>query len=493
MTSIDVLALLPFILHGSLCIITMMAIAVRRDHAVIASLAGLSCLITLVSLPFAAAATPHRVTALLQVDGYALLYMGLLLSATLAVIGFSYGYLRAVSGPEQVEEYYLLLLLASLGGVVLAAAAHFATLFLGLELIGVSLYSLIGYLRANRGPLEAALKYLVLSGSASAFLLFGMALMYFETGALAFSRMGAVLHAVDSEALWTAGFILALVGLGVKLGLVPFHLWMPDVYQGAPAPVTAFIATVSKGAVVAVLLRFVAEVQALRFSSVVQAFAVVAALSMTVGNLLALLQTNVKRLLAYSSIAHLGYLLVALLAGGPVAAEAVTLYLIAYFVMTLGAFGVVTALSHDRGDAESWDEYRGLFWGRPWLAGAFMWMLLSLAGIPVTLGFIGKFYAIAAGLDARLWLLVILLVVNSAVGVYFYLRLILALFERPYEAAARQGRRVDVPTMTWSASVSLGAVAVLLLTWGLYPQPLIDLIRMLVGPFLGPLAAAPPS
>jgi NADH-quinone oxidoreductase subunit N len=294
----------------------------------------------------------------------------------------------------------------------------------------------------------------------------------------------------EAPALWLAGFVLALVGLGFKLGLVPFHLWIPDVYQGAPAPITAYVATVSKGAVFALLLRFVSDVQALQHGALGVLFGLLAAASMIAGNVLALLQHNVKRLLAYSSIAHLGYLLVALLAGGSLALEAVTFYLIAYFIMTLGAFGIVTILSRESRDADMLEDYRGLFWSRPWLAGTLTLMLLSLAGIPVTVGFVGKFYAITAGLDARLWFLVLLLVANSAIGVYYYLRLIVAMFEQPVWIAGRPAVRVETRT-GWTTVLSLGLMVSLLLWLGLYPEPMIDFIRIMVGPLASPVAAIP--
>lgn len=492
MTATDLLALLPILLHGTLCIVTMLAIAVRRHHATIAALAGGSCLVTLAGLPIAAGAAPRAVTELLRIDGYALFYMGLLLAATAIVIALSYRYLTLhFEEHEEFEEFYLLLLLATLGALVLVSAAHFVALLLGLELIGVSLYSLIAYLRTRRRPLEAALKYLLLSASASAFLLFGMALMYFQTGTMAFSRMGALLAAESpTPALWLAGLALALVGIGFKLGLVPFHLWIPDVYQGAPAPITAYVATVSKGAVFALLLRFVTDLQAFQLGALGLLLGLLAAASMIAGTFLALLQQNVKRLLAYSSISHFGYLLVALLAAGPLAAEAVTFYLVAYVVMTLGAFGVVTVLSSDKRDADAMEDYRGLFWSRPWLAGAFMLILLSLAGIPVTAGFIGKFYAIAAGLSGGLRLLVGLLVFSSAIAVYYYLRLLIAMFELPAEDTWQP---VTKPAGTsWTARLSLGLLASLLLWIGLYPEPLIHLIQAMVGPLVSPIALVGP-
>ncbi|WHZ29650.1 MAG: NADH-ubiquinone oxidoreductase chain N [Nitrospira sp.] len=477
----DFIALAPMLDLGAFCIITMLAIAFKRHHATIAVFAFMSCLLTMATLPWAATATPRTVTALLVVDGYALLYMGLVLSATMIVIGLSYRYLKIhFREQEGIEEYYLLLLLATFGGLVLTVSAHFVSFFLGLELLGLSLCSLIGYVRTRRHPMEAAVKYLLLSISASAFLLFGMALLYFESGSMTFRGVGMVVKQVQTvPGLWLGGVVLVFVGVALKLGLAPFHMWIPDVYQGAPAPITAYIATVSKGALVALLLRFVTDVGALELPSLVHLFGLLAVASMVTGNVLALFQQNVKRLLAYSSIAHVGYLLVALLAGGAVAAEAVTFYVIVYCAMTLGAFGVVTVYSREGGDAERFEDYRGLFWTRPWLAAILALSLLSLAGIPVTAGFIGKFYAIAAGVDAGLWWLVSALIGNSIIGLYYYLRLIVTLFgEEPAPATLPQGQAAQATqTAGWTTVCSLGLVASIILMVGVYPEPLMELIR----------------
>jgi NADH-quinone oxidoreductase subunit N len=323
-------------------------------------------------------------------------------------------------------------------------------------------------------------KYLLLSITASAFLLFGLALLYFESGAMTFHGVGVIVKQAQSvPALWLGGLILVLVGIALKLGLAPFHMWIPDVYQGAPTPITTYIATVSKAAVVALLLRFATEVGLLELPPVVQLFSLLAVVSMVTGNVLALLQQNVKRLLAYSSIAHFGYVLVALLAGGPPAAEAVTFYVIVYCAMSLGAFGVVTVYSSEGGDKNRVEDYHGLFWTRPWLAAMLALSLLSLAGIPVTAGFIGKFYAIAAGVDAGLWWLVLALIGNSVVSLYYYLRLIVTLFgEEPEPAAAPDEQAGQSPQMaSWITVCSLGLVASLILLLGVYPEPLIHLIR----------------
>ncbi|UVT20872.1 MAG: NADH-quinone oxidoreductase subunit N [Nitrospira sp.] len=481
MTLQDFIALSPLLDLGAFSLVTMLAIACRRHHARIAIFAFVSCLLTLATLPWAATVAPRAVTTLLVVDGHALLYMGLVLTATMVIIALSYRYLNfQFREKEGVEEYYLLLLLATFGGLVLTTAAHFVSFFLGFELLGLSLCSLIGYLRTRRHPLEAAVKYLLLSITASALLLFGLALLYFESGAMTFHGVGAIMKQAQSvPALWLGGLILVLIGIALKLGLAPFHMWIPDVYQGAPTPITTYIATVSKAAVVALLLRFATEVGVLELPPVVHLFSLLAVVSMVTGNVLALLQQNVKRLLAYSSIAHFGYVLVALLAGGPPAAEAVTFYVIVYCAMSLGAFGVVTVYSSEGGDKNRFEDYQGLFWTRPWLAAMLALSLLSLAGIPVTAGFIGKFYAIAAGVDAGLWWLVLALIGNSVVSLYYYLRLIVTLFdEEPAQATALQGLPIQsLQTAGWTAAFSLGFVASIILMLGLYPGPLMEVIR----------------
>jgi NADH-quinone oxidoreductase subunit N len=265
-----------------------------------------------------------------------------------------------------------------------------------------------------------------------------------------------------------------IVGIGFKLALVPFHLWTPDVYQGAPAPSAAFIATASKGAMFVVLLRLFRQVNLDPSSPVLQVFVVIAVASMFTGNLLALLQSNVKRMLAYSSIAHLGYLLVAFLASGPLAGAAVAYYLVAYFVTMLGAFGVVGVLAGSDRDADALSDYQGLAWRRPRLAAVMTAMLLSLAGIPLTAGFVGKFYVLAAGAASRLWWLVLILVVNSAIGLFYYLRVMIAMFAPAAEAALHGAPTSDVRAQRAGtlpvAGLTLGALTLLVLWLGVDPS-----------------------
>lgn len=308
---------------------------------------------------------------------------------------------------------------------------------------------------------------------------FGMALIYAGLGTMEFGAVAASLAAgtdLPVELLLT-GAAMLVVGVGFKLAVVPFHMWTPDVYQGAPAPTTAFIATVSKGAVFALLLRFFSQVDLYAYGSLLLLLGLIAVASMFVGNLLALLQDNVKRLLAYSSIAHLGYALVAFLAGGELGVAAATFYLAAYFITSLGAFGVVSVLSGPDADAEDLEEYRGLVWSHPWLSGVFAAMLLSLAGIPLTAGFVGKFYVAAAGMGAALWLPLIAPVLASTVGLYYYLRVVFALYQRP---RAAEEVPVATPSPSFLGSLVLAALTLLLIWLGVYPAPVIQLIQAAV-------------
>ena len=287
------------------------------------------------------------------------------------------------------------------------------------------------------------------------------------------SRVAAQPNA--SLAVLLPGTALLITGIGFKLGVVPFHLWTPDVYEGAPAPVTAFVATVSKGSVFALLIRYFDGSGWHRTPELYIVFAIISIASMLMGNLLALLQSNVKRILAYSSIAHLGYLLVAFLAGGVFAIQAVTFYFVAYFITTLGAFGVVSVLSDRAHEAERLEDYRGLFWRRPVLATVFTLMLLSLAGIPLTAGFLAKFYIIAAGASSSIWALIIILVVTSVIGLFYYLRIVVVVFsDLPSEAEKIQPAAIPLSLL---GSYTLVVLAVLLIWFGVYPSQLLDVIR----------------
>jgi NADH-quinone oxidoreductase subunit N len=476
MNSGDLVALLPLIVVAAASIATLVAIAFYRNHRITAVITLIGLALAFITLPVVSAKIPRQITPLLILDGYALFYLGLLFAASFVVALLSYGYLAR--HPDNPEEFYLLLLLATLGSAVLVASNHFVSFFLGLETLSVALYVLIAYLRTSERSIEAGTKYLILAAVSAAFLLFGMALVYADLGTMEFARM-ASLSSGNSQAIFLAGLAMIIIGVGFKLAVVPFHMWTPDVYEGAPAPVTAFVATVSKGAMFALLLRYFTEMRIQASGSLFLVFTLIAIASMFVGNLLALLQNNIKRILAYSSIAHLGYLLVAFLAGGSRGATAVTFYLVAYFVTTLSAFGVITVLSGQKRDADTMDDYRGLFWRQPWLASLFTASLLSLAGIPLTVGFIGKFYVLAAGVGSALWLLVAILIANSAIGLYYYLRIVVTMFRDATKEIA-----VTVPSLSLAGSAALAGLTLLLIWLGIYPAPLIRAIQTMIESFI---------
>ena len=468
MNATDLFALLPLLLTAGTAVLVMLAIAIVRNHV-------LSIWITLIGLATSFASLwpiapllPRRITVLLIVDRFSVFYFGLILAATFAVSILSYGYLKI--RPERREELYVLLTVAALGSMVLVASSHFASFFLGLEILSVALYGLSAYLANYRRSVEAGIKYLILAGSSSAFLLFGMALIYAQLGTMELARIGTLVITIPHNPLILVGLILIITGIGFKLGVVPFHLWTPDVYEGAPAPVTAFIATVSKGAIFALLLRYFYSSGAQSIRPVFVVFAIVAIASMIVGNLLALLQNNVKRILAYSSIAHMGYLLVAFEAGGSPASPAIAFYLVAYFITTLGAFGVISVLSDTERDADDLADYRGLFWRRPVLAGIFTVMLLSLAGIPLTAGFLAKFYVVAAGVSGAAWVLVFVLVTTSVIGLFYYLRVLVTMYARTTEV-------FPASTLFHPAGAVLIALTALLVWFGVYPEVLLNLVR----------------
>lgn len=466
--------LFPLLLLAAASVALMLVIAFFRSHRTAVVLAALGLIGAFAVLPMNRYASSLQITPLIIVDNFARFYWGLILLATLAVVLQSYGYLK--HRQEQKEEYYLLLLLAALGSAILAASSHFASFFLGLELLSVSLYALLGFTRTQERSIEAATKYLVLAGASAAFLLFGMALIYAETGTMDFySLTMRVPWGTGHQLFALAGLALVIVGIGFKLAVVPFHWWTPDVYEGAPAPVTAFVASVSKGGVFALLLRFSVAADILSYYSVFFLFSGIAIASMFVGNWLALQQNNVKRILAYSSIAHLGYLLVAFLSSGPNAVLAATFYLVAYFITTLGAFGVITLLSTQNGEPDRIEDYRGLGWRRPWVALVLTAMLFSLAGIPLTAGFVGKFYVVVSGIGSALWLLVVALVINSAIGLYYYLRIVIAMYSHEESESAVPSRSVSL-----AGSVVLATLTLLLVWLGVYPAPIMKLLQVIV-------------
>ena len=477
MTTDLFIALLPLLGIAGTSIVLMSAIAIRRDRWWTISITVFGLAISLGLVFVSRRVVPCDVTSLLRVDSFALFFVALIISAAIIVALLAFEYLdrrQAVC-----DEFYLLLLFATLGCGALASATHFATLFLGLEILSVSLYAMIAYFRTTENGLEAGIKYLILAAVSSAFLLFGMALIYAQTGAMTFSALAnlQIGHGRVADLMTVAGLALMMVGVGFKLALVPFHMWTADVYQGAPAPVTAFVATVSKAAVFALLLRLLAAAE-VPPPELVWIMALFAGASIIIGNLLALQQDNVKRLLAYSSIAHIGYLMIAIIAGGANGGGAAAFYLAAYIPTTLGAFGVITVQSFGNRDCDHLYDYVGLGRSRPFLAGAFTVTLFSLAGIPLTAGFVGKFLVLGAGVGSGQLALTLILVLGSVISIFYYLRVVVAMYMRPEEAA--QPAPI-VPRVSILAGATLTTLVVILLWLGVWPAPLLRVIQTTVG------------
>ena len=475
MDSIIVQALYPLLAIGIGIVMLMTQTAIKRDPqwALVISLITLagSLWLAINNWP----ATPITATPLMLVDGYARLFTVVLTLAALVTVVIGRHWLMRNEGDQ--HEFFMLVLISTFGGVVLAHAQHFASFLLGLEILSVAIYTLIAYPDKSWVPIEAGLKYLVLSSASTAILLFGFALLYAATGALGFSELGERLANRNPLLIGTATLMI-FSGLGFKLSLVPFHMWTPDVYQGAPTPVTGFLATVSKVAIFAGLLRWYDSTQLWQQPVLTDALAALAIASMLVGNFLALKQDDLKRLLGYSSIAHMGYLLVALvvLGGLPdteLAMEASVWYLVAYTASTLAAFAALsvwqTRSAAVTGSAR--EDATGMFWQEPLVALLMTIALLSLAGVPLTAGFIAKFYVVASGIEAGYWSLLSALVLGSAVSIFYYLRVIYAMSTQPDTGAS--GERVA------RSLVNLVFIGLLLavLVLGIYPEPLIDIVR----------------
>ena len=491
MSSGDLLALAPLWIAAGSAIVLLLLISVRRHFGLCAGFSILAAAAGLASVFVIGRLAPRTVTVLFVVDGYALFFIGVFFAATLIIFLVASSYLPPSA--ERREEFFLAAFAALLGSSVLAASAHFVSFVLGLEILSVALYVLIAFPLERRESIEAGTKYLVLASASAAFLLFGGALIYGETGVLDFATWAAQAQELPlAKPLFILGVSLIVVGIGFKLAVVPFHIWTPDVYQGAPAPSAALVATISKGGMLAFLLRFFWTIGLRRFPSLVLVFSLIAAASMIAGNLLALRQNRVKRILAYSSISHLGYILVAFLAGGAAGLEAAAFYLVAYIITMTAAFGSVALLSSADADADLLEDFRGVFWTRPGTAAVMTLAMLSLAGIPLTAGFLGKFYVASAGVGASLWALVVILVATSVIGLYYYLRVLTAMYARPHEgtaeAARPQGPRRGARTAGGIALVLL----VLLLFWlGVFPTGLIDAIRTTAAALAG--AIGPPG
>ncbi len=411
------------------------------------------------------------------VDNFAVLFSVIFIACGILTVLMSRDYLVA-KGIEKFE-FYVLILFSTVGMMLMASSTDLVVIFLGLEIMSVPLYVLAGMARHDAGSNEASIKYFMMGAFASAFVVYGIALMYGAAGTTDLRRILADFSFIkmQSEYLLYSGALMILFGFAFKVAAVPFHMWVPDVYEGAPTPVTGYFSVAPKAAGFAALLRiFIYGFGDMTEMTTI--FWILAALTMTVGNILAIYQSNIKRMLAYSSIAHAGYLLVALTAGGEGCVSAAVYYLLAYMFFTIGAFAVITLIDNRTGSKAQVDEIKGLSARHPYLAVLLALFMLALAGFPPTAGFLGKFYIFSEAIKNGFIWLTIIAVLNSMVSVYYYLRPVVAAF------FGKPDKEFSPVSLKPALFIVLLITAAGTLILGILPQYWIELSRLSMFPLI---------
>jgi NADH-quinone oxidoreductase subunit N len=402
---------------------------------------------------------------LLAVDRFALFFKIVFLVAAAITVLMSVRYLE-IEGASP-GEYYFLILCATLGMMIMAGGIDLITIFIGLETMAVSFYILAGFIKPSQRSNEAAVKYFLLGAFSLGILLYGMSLMYGLSGTTNLRVMAAAFAGQETDPRLVLAVILVVAGVGFKIAAVPFHMWAPDVYEGAPTPVTAFLSVGSKAAAFAMLIRIFVEGLPTMGADWRLLFEVLAIVTMTVGNVAAVTQSNVKRMLAYSSIAHAGYLLIGIVAGTSRGITAMLVYLFIYSFMQLGAFAVVVVLRRQDVAGEELKDFSGLAFRNPFAAFAMLLFMLSLGGIPPTAGFMGKFWLFGAAIDAHYYGLAVIGVLNSAISLYYYVRIVVFMYLKK-EAIGSE------PRTTPALAVVLGLAVAATLVLGVYPRLLFE-------------------
>jgi len=468
------LALLPEIVLTIASLVALLINAWRHSTAADSRLAGWTCFAGVIASGAAlgwlwvSGASPAGAPHMIALDSFRFASLALILLATGVTILLSLGYIER----ERLlaPEYYVLILFAAIGMMFLAGADDLIVLFLGLEVMSVPVYVLAGYDRRNVFSSEASLKYFLIGAFASAFLLYGIALVWGGTGATSMTAIAARVGQGGLSLMAALGLGLLLIGMGFKVAAVPFHMWAPDVYDGAPTPVTGFMATGVKAAAFLALARILLEAFPGAASTWQPLVAALAIASMVLGNLVALAQRSLKRMLAYSSIAHAGYLLAALWPGSRLAAGAVLIYLAAYVVTSLATFGILSVLGRGGEREVTLDSVAGLAKHRPWLAFDLAIAILSLLNFPSTLGFIGKWSILSALLEAKHLPLAVVLVLTSLVSAGYYLPVLMSAYMREPEPAPAHGGGL----LSGPAALAVGVAVVLVLALGVLPAPVLD-------------------
>ncbi len=460
--SADYIRVLPEIVLSVFGMIVMMLEPVLDEHTgrkLLGPIALLGAVAGLVATWFMAQSPGLAFWNMVQVDGFSIFFHALVIAIAAVVILTSQEYMEVQR--IRAGEYYALILFGTVGMALMSSAVELVLIFIALEISSISSYVLAGFRRNEASSAESSLKYFLLGSFATAFFLYGVALIFGATGSTNFAQIGQALQATPMPLLAYVAVALMFVGLGFKVAAAPFHIWTPDVYEGAPAPIVGLMSTGPKAAAFAVLLRVVFEIH---MPGMLWLIWVSAALSMTLGNIGALVQNNVKRLLAYSSIAHAGYLLVAFAAAPAFGTSAAMFYTAAYAAMNLGAFAVVSHFANAGERYVTLEDYEGLGRSSPLLAATLTIFLLSLIGIPMTGGFFAKFYVFSAAVKANLIWLTIIGVLNSGVGAYYYLRIIVRMYMR------ESRKRVPVMHEPFPLSIALAICIAATLYLGLFPD-----------------------
>jgi NADH-quinone oxidoreductase subunit N len=449
---------------GALVVLVADVLLPRGSRTLVWITMGVLGATLLALLPFASTRV-EVANGLLAIDPFALFFKIVFLLAAGLTVLMSVRYLE-VEGASP-GEYYFLILCSTLGMLIMASGIDLITSFIGLETMAVSFYILAGFIKPNQRSNEAAVKYFLLGAFSLGVLLYGMSLLYGISGTTQLRVMATAFAGHERDPLLILAVILVVAGLGFKIAAVPFHMWAPDVYEGAPTPVTAFLSVGSKAASFAMLLRIFLEGVPSMSPDWRLLFEVLAILTMTVGNLAALTQSNIKRMLAYSSIAHAGYLLIGLVAGTGRGVAAMMIYLLVYSFMQMGAFAVVVMLRRRDVVGEDLKDFSGLSARSPFAAFAMLIFMLSLGGIPPTAGFMGKFWLFSAAIESGYYWLAVIGVVNSAISLYYYLRLVVFMYLRKETTGSE-------PELSPALGFSLGAAVAATILLGLYPRPVFE-------------------
>ena len=468
----DIMLLMPQIVLviGGMILMLLEPFTSPERKGQLGRIAVLTCVVAAFSLMPQWNVTPRKILqGMFLVDNFSVFFqwLFLIIGGVCAFVSMKFNERESINR----GEYYALLLFACSGMSLMAASGDLILTFLGLEILSIATYILAGFKRNDGRSSESSLKYFLLGSFASAILLYGIALIYGGTGSTDYHSIRQLAELQSSIQTTTMiGMVLLLVGFGFKVALVPFHSWVPDVYEGAPTPVTAFMTVGPKAAGFAALLRVLLQA----FPFLVQDWSsilwLIAILTMTVGNVVAVLQTNVKRMLAYSAIAHAGYILIGIVASTEDGISAVLFYLVAYTVMNLLAFSIVLSFSRSGDMRVNLDDYAGLARRAPMAAAALALALISLAGIPLTGGFMGKFYLFSAAIQEKLIGLAVIGVLNSVVSVFYYFRLLVYMYMKEPADDAPQPDSISWPV---KAIIVLGTIGIFLL--GVYPAPILAL------------------